>query len=202
MPNKRVNTVNCVSVCTVYTTCWSECGENNAQRPLSRRLNSATRSRPGRIVFLYVPSVIWSRRHRRHGKITKGILVMGRWRLHDLTRIPSLFPLLFHRDVMIWEIVLRYAISAWVKKRIPSRGIHAWYVRRIYRCRHSDLFIAVRVYLAVCSVSRWLEDLIARVFENVRTLPDEICILYEFVNSKLIVYFVCCLIELDSENLN
>jgi len=92
---QRVNTVNCVLVCTVYTTCWSECGDNNAQRSLSRRLNSATRSRPGRIAFLYVPSVIWSRRHRRHGKITKGILVMGRWRLHDLTRIPSHFPLLF-----------------------------------------------------------------------------------------------------------
>lgn len=75
--NKRVNTVNCVSVCTVYTTCWSECGDNNARRPLSRRLNSTTRSHPGRIVFLYVPSVVWLCRHRRHGKITKKILVMG-----------------------------------------------------------------------------------------------------------------------------
>lgn len=44
---------------------------------------------------------------------------------------------------------------------------------------HSDLFIAVRVYPTARSVSRWLEEhLVARVFENARTLPDEICVLY------------------------
>jgi len=46
---------------------------------------------------------------------------------------------------------------------------------------HSDLFIAVRVYPAACSISRsWLQGApgIARIFENARTLPDEICILY------------------------
>lgn len=105
-----------------------------------------------------------------------------------------------HRDVMIWEIVLRYAISTWVKKRIPSCGIHAWYVRRIYRCRtfgfiHSCPRLSRR---AARTVSPWLEEhLVARVSENARTLPDEICVSYfvrirrqEVINELLILFHV------------
>lgn len=100
---------------------------------------------------------------------------------------------------MIWEIVLRYAISTWVKKRIPTYPptYLPTYQPAVYMhdgfgasigVAHSDLFIAARVYLVVGDgggggvlvmvmvsvvslawLSRWAPG-VARVFENARTV--------------------------------
>lgn len=97
--------------CTVHRTCWSECdGNNNARRPLSRRLNSATRSLTE---LPFCTSLRWC--GRAGISDTEKSRREFWWRVEVAVAWFNSHPcptFLSHRwDVMIWEIVLRYAIS-------------------------------------------------------------------------------------------
>lgn len=136
---------------------------------LSRRLNSATRTRAGGfdpfsrfqlfffsfLFFFLSPPFFSLPRHAacdRHGKIRKGILGGRLPSLHDLTRDPSLFLSNLGQDVMIWEIVRSISMRSCKEANIRAADTHramctrwilrvSWY-RYVFRSRDACKYFA------------------------------------------------------------